>query len=185
MRGTSVGVHKPSRPASSSVGCSALLGQTFMHSPQRMQRERNSVSSSAPGGRSSRSLRPLPRPVLARISGTSGGSGRQAGECPAPAEVRRSDFASRLAEEAELQAVVRAAAHAVHAHQALGLAPRRAADGIVAALAMQQAAIAFVAGCGVLMQAQNRPARNCAQQRAQRADRSGTTAASRAGWPRE
>jgi hypothetical protein len=42
MRGTSVGVHSPSRPASSSVGCSALLGQTFMHSPQRMQRERNS-----------------------------------------------------------------------------------------------------------------------------------------------
>ena len=41
-----------------------------MHSPQRMQRERNSDSSSEPGGRSSRSWRPLPRPTLARMSGT-------------------------------------------------------------------------------------------------------------------
>jgi len=42
-----------------------------MHSPQRMQRERKSDSSSDPGGRSSRSLRPLPRPTFERISGTS------------------------------------------------------------------------------------------------------------------
>ena len=70
MRGTSVGVQRPSSPASSSVGWSELFGQTFMHSPQRMQRERNSDSSSEPGGRISRSWRLLPRPVLARMSGT-------------------------------------------------------------------------------------------------------------------
>ena len=100
MRGTSVGVHKPSSPACSSVGCSALLGHTFMHSPQRMQRERKSGSSSAPGGRSSRSWRLLPRPVLARISGTAA--------APAASPVRvlrrpRSGEATSLffAEEAE------------------------------------------------------------------------------------
>ena len=40
---------------------------------------------------------------------------------------------------------MRATAHTVHAHQALGLSPRHSADRIVAALAVQQAAIAFVA----------------------------------------
>ncbi len=154
MRGTSVGDHSPSIPASSSVGWSAVLGQTFMHSPQRMQRERKSGSSSEPGGRSSRSWRLLPRPVLARISGTS------AAPAARPVSVLRrprSGEATSLlfAEEAELKAVVRATAYAVHAHQALGFAPGNAADGIVAALAIEQAAVAFVAGIRVLVQPQH------------------------------
>ena len=70
MRGTSVGVHNPCMPASSNVGWSELFGHTFMHSPQRMHRERKSLSSSEPGGRSSRSCRLLPMPVFACINGT-------------------------------------------------------------------------------------------------------------------
>ena len=42
---------EPSSPASMKVGCRALFGHTFMHSPQRMQRSRNCFSSTAPGGR--------------------------------------------------------------------------------------------------------------------------------------
>src|ERR1017187_6465878 len=137
-----------------------MLGQAFMHSPQRMQRERNSGSSSEPGGRSSRSWRPLPSPVFARISGTI------AAPAATPVSVRRRPRSGGGAEELELQAVVRATAQAVHAHQALGLAPRRAADRIVAALAVEQAAIAFVAGGRILVQRQNRPARNRNKQRA-------------------
>src|ERR1019366_2628365 len=83
MRGTSVGVHRPSRPASSSVGCSELFGQTFMHSPQRIYRERKSGSSSAPGGLSSLSFRLLPIPVLARIGGPA------AAPAASPVNVRR------------------------------------------------------------------------------------------------
>ena len=81
----------------------------------------------------------------------------QASERSAPAQVWRGDLLL-LAEEAELQAVVRAGAYAVHAHQALGLAPRRAADGIVAALAVEQTSVAVVAGGRVLVQPQHTPA---------------------------
>ena len=76
-----------------------------------------------------------------------------------------------LRKKRNCKAVVRAAADAVHAHQALGLAPRRAADRVVAALAVQQAAIALVAAGWVLVQSKHRPPRDRAQQRAQRANR--------------
>ena len=49
-----MGVHIPSTPASKKAGWSALLGQTFMHSAQRMQRSRNSFSATEPGGRMTR-----------------------------------------------------------------------------------------------------------------------------------
>ncbi len=55
MRGMRMGVQSPSTPDSRKAGCSALLGQTFMHSAQRMQRSMNDRSSTAPGGRMSRS----------------------------------------------------------------------------------------------------------------------------------
>ena len=51
MRGMRIGVQRPSTPASKKAGCRALLGQTFMHSAQRMQRSRKSRSSTEPGGR--------------------------------------------------------------------------------------------------------------------------------------
>ena len=41
----------PTGPASRKAGCRALAMQTFMHSPQRTQRSRNSPSATAPGGR--------------------------------------------------------------------------------------------------------------------------------------
>jgi hypothetical protein len=54
----------------SSVGCSALLGQTFMHSPQRMQRERKSAHRARPADAAALVAALCPGPVLARISGT-------------------------------------------------------------------------------------------------------------------
>jgi hypothetical protein len=39
------------------VGCITLVGQTFMHSPQRMQLPRNSFSETAPGGRTNSGLK--------------------------------------------------------------------------------------------------------------------------------
>ena len=51
MRGIRIGVQMPSTPASKNAGCRALLGQTFMHSAQRMHRSRNSFSGTEPGGR--------------------------------------------------------------------------------------------------------------------------------------
>src|SRR3972149_11929506 len=47
----SLGVHTPSMPASNKTGCSPLVLQTFIHSPQRIQSARNSFSFTAPGGR--------------------------------------------------------------------------------------------------------------------------------------
>src|ERR1039458_10823208 len=64
-----------------------------------------------------------------------------------------------------------ATAYTVETHQALGFAPRRSADRIIAALTIQQAPVAFVATRRILVQPQNRPARYCAEQRAQRANR--------------
>ena len=99
---------------------------------------------------------------------------RRAGSEPrqrsAPSQIRRGDF-FLFAEEAELKAVVWATAYAVHAHQALGFAPGNAADGIVAALAVEQAAVAFVARSRILVQPQHAPPGDRAQQRAQRANR--------------
>ena len=54
MRGIRMGVHKPSMPLSSKAGWRALLGQTFIHSAQRMHRSMNSRSGTEPGGRLSR-----------------------------------------------------------------------------------------------------------------------------------
>ena len=51
-RGSSRGENMPATPASNTAGCKTFVGQTFMHSPQRMHRSRNVFSSSAPGGRS-------------------------------------------------------------------------------------------------------------------------------------
>ena len=141
-----------------------------MHSPQRMHRDRKSASSTEPGGRRSRSFRPLPSPVFARISGTAAAPAARPVRVPAPANIGRSNFGF-LAEEAKLQAAVRATSHAVHAHQALGFAPRHSANGIVAALAMQQAPVALVAARCILVQSENRPARHRSQQRSQRANR--------------
>ena len=47
------------------------------------------------------------------------------------------------------------ASDAVHAHQALGLAPWSVSDGVVPTLAVEEAAIAAIAAFGVLVQAQN------------------------------
>ena len=70
IRGTRTGVQRPSIPASEKAACNALFGQAFMHSPQRMHRERKYSSSSAPGGRRSRSLRSVAKPGVLRASGT-------------------------------------------------------------------------------------------------------------------
>ena len=52
------------------AGCSALFGQTFMHSPQRMQRARKSDSSSAPGGRTRPAFFSAEKDGVTRRSGT-------------------------------------------------------------------------------------------------------------------
>ncbi len=46
-----VGSINPARPASISAGCSAVVGQIFMHCEQRRQVERKVFSSVTPGGR--------------------------------------------------------------------------------------------------------------------------------------
>ena len=48
--GTSRGEKMPASPASKMAGCKTLVGQTFMHSPQRMHRLRKVFWSAAPGG---------------------------------------------------------------------------------------------------------------------------------------
>ena len=90
MCGTTTGVHSPSSPASVNAGCSALFGHTFMHSPQRMQRCRKSLSRNAPGGRISRSS------VRRKAGGAAQqrnrcDSRRNPGESFAPLQVRRLD----------------------------------------------------------------------------------------------
>jgi hypothetical protein len=47
------GVHRPENPDSQRQGCKVFVKQDFMHSPQRMQVRKNSVSGMAPGGRMS------------------------------------------------------------------------------------------------------------------------------------
>ncbi len=160
----------PSQPASLNAGCRALFGHTFMHSPQRIQRARNRFSSSAAGGRISRSCGSAARPVLARNRGIAAAPADQAGQHFATLEIRDLDgcrTGSRR-KEAKSNPAFRAIGHAVHAQMAFGFAPRRAGNGIVAALAMKQATVAILAMGGVLFEAQNGPARSQAQQRTER-----------------
>ena len=71
IRGTSNGVQRPSRPASSRAGCSPPVRQTFMHSPHFTQRRRKSGSGKAPGGRISvGSAAPAAASGVTRRSGT-------------------------------------------------------------------------------------------------------------------
>jgi hypothetical protein len=98
--------------------------------------------------------------------GNNGRSSGKTGDSAAASEIRRSNLGF-IPEEAKLQAVMWAGAYAVHAHEALSLAPGHAADRIVAALTTEQAAVAFVAGGGILVQTKNGPAGHCAKQRAE------------------
>lgn len=63
-----------------------------------------------------------------------------------------------LRKELEGQAVVGAFAQAVEAEMAFGFVPRDAADGIVSPLAVEQAAIAVVAGGMIFFEAEDGPA---------------------------
>src|SRR5208337_4889844 len=73
-------------------------------------------------------------------------------------------------EEAKSKAAMRATVHAVHAQVAFRLVPWDTAGGIISALAVEQAAVALVAGGLIFVQPQHRPPRDRAQQRAKRAD---------------
>ena len=77
--------------------------------------------------------------------GERGGAGCQAGEHLAALEIGGLDRGGGAREEAEPDAAFRTIGDAVHAQVAFGLAPRRAGDGIVATLAMEQAAVAVPA----------------------------------------
>ena len=81
------------------------------------------------------------------------------------------DSGGRGGKEFETDSTFRTLAHAVEAEVAFRFAPLGVGKRIVPSLAVQQAAIAVVALAGELLQAQNRPARNDSQQRAQGAQR--------------
>jgi len=68
-----------------------------------------------------------------------------------------------------MKCAIRALAHAVETKVAFGFAPAGARNGIVAALAMEQASVAIAAVRGILFEAQNGPAGYKSQQRSQRA----------------
>jgi hypothetical protein len=91
-----------------------------------------------------------------------GYSSGQTGERAPAAKIGGGDFLL-VSEEAKLEAVMGAGANAVHAHQAFGFAPWGTADRIVSTLAIQQAAIAFIARGWIFVQSQNRPARDRAE----------------------
>ena len=135
----------PSQPASLNAGCRALFGHTFMHSPQRMQRARNRFSSSAAGGRISRSCGSAAEAGIGAQQGNRCCAGGQAGQHLATLEIRalHGCRARGRRKKAESNPAFRAIGHAVHAQMAFGFAPRRAGNGIVPALAMEQATVAI------------------------------------------
>jgi len=90
--------------------------------------------------------------------GDNGRARSKACDSAAAAKVGPGDFVL-FPEEAELQTSVGAGADAIHAHEALGLAPGDAANGIVSSLAVQQASVAFVAGGRIFVQPEHGPAR--------------------------
>ena len=97
--------------------------------------------------------------VVARIKRKDGDAGGERGKDLAA--LQTGSFAgAAVGKELKLQAVMRTFADAIQAEQAFGFTPRHAADWIVATLAMQEAAIAIIAGCGILLKSENGPARN-------------------------
>ena len=91
------------------------------------------------------------KPCIGAHQGDGSRSASKAGQCTAATQIRRCNFVF-LAEEAELKGVVWATAGAIHAHQAFRFAPRNSTDGVIAALAIQEAAVTLVALRGVLVQ---------------------------------
>jgi len=97
-------------------------------------------------------------------------TGSQAGKNLAPLEAGGlQGIATR--EKLKFQAVVRALTDAIQAEMTFGPAPGNAADGVIAALAPKQAAIAAVTGNGVFLQAEDGPAGNESEQRTEGAKR--------------
>ena len=142
-----------------------------MHSPQRMQRARKLFSSSAPGGRIRRGSLAAANPGPVRRIGNSAAPAATPVSARRRCKLGRSIRGGRGGEELEADSTFRALAHAVEAEVAFRFAPLGLGLRIVPSLAIQQAAIAVVAMVGELLQAQNRPARNDSQQRAQGAQR--------------
>jgi hypothetical protein len=81
---------------------------------------------------------------------------RQPGDRSAAAKIGRRDLIF-FSEKPERECVIGTCTDAVHAHEALGLTPRLATHGIIAALAVKQAAVALVAFFSVLMEAEDGP----------------------------
>lgn len=75
-----------------------------------------------------------------------------------------------LGEKGELEAVMRTFTDAIQAEETFGFSPGHAADRIISALAAQEAAIAVIAGHGILLKAENGPARDESEQRTQGAE---------------
>src|SRR5271157_1289617 len=94
---------------------------------------------------------------------------RQSGEHLASLQVQTDGLLS--GEKLELQTVLRTLTNTVQTEMTLRLTPRNSADGIIAALAAQQAAIAVLAASRGLDESKNRPARYDPEQSAQWAKR--------------
>jgi len=94
-------------------------------------------------------------------------AGRKAGEDFAA--LQAGSFAGiPLGKEFKLEAVMRALADAIQTKYTFGFAPGHAANGVIAALTVQEATIAVIAGCRVLLESQDGPARDETEECAQR-----------------
>jgi hypothetical protein len=77
----------------------------------------------------------------------------------------------RARKELELDPTFRTLSNAIEAEMAFRLAPRNSRDGVISALAMQQATVAIFAAVSVLLETENRQSRNQAQKRPQGTER--------------
>ncbi len=159
------------RPARGS-GCRALFGQTFMHSPQRTQRSRKLFSSSAPGGRMSRSSG-FDRQARRRCAAAATAAAPAASLASALRRCRSgpSMVASRAGKNLKRSPL--SGQSSTQFRQRWHSALRHLAPGIGSSPPWQCSRQRLQSSQlrGVLLQAQNRPARHPAQQRAQRAQR--------------
>ena len=98
-------------------------------------------------------------------------AGGQPGDCFSALQIRPLDRGRGRGKEPELDPTLGTVRDAVETKVTFGFAPMRAGRRVVTALTVEQATAAVVAVDGLLLQAENRPARHHAEQRTQRTDR--------------
>ncbi len=177
MRGTSVGVQRPSSPAWSGWDAASCSGRLSCTRRSGCSGRERSVHRRSRGDEATDRARPLPSPVLARINGTAAAPAASPVMRPAPADDRAMQLRVRCGRSGTARLscgqLPTQFMHIRHSDLRHGAPPM----GSSPPWQWSRQRLHLSQLDAILVQPEYRPARNRAQQCAQRADRRGTRSA--------